>query len=584
MASSAILNSGKNYWDPREVLGIEPLSPDFTCIGKEVTKGGSACISRLDKTVCNAAEDLLNEITETNVAERSMNHQLQRLASLVLCQDHHQYQAAEKAREWVVKIREHGQELKENAVEVSSSDIQAMNTELGQMKTQLALIAIKYSNLREKHAAVVYENETLRQNQIRLKEQYDSTIYKLEQESREREKHIADALYMAKQSQTSGLIDSINQPYLLPFVQKGEKSDLGDENFATLKPGLFNDEMPTVSSYPSAGSSEESKHPPISQYSIKDLQILLQEIVSIFADDKELKPLCLQALRDPSIGVTRFKDNFRRFLVNFANNLGTEAQEAYEKNVALMVQVCADDLATGISSQFSDEDDDDDNDDSDRVLREELDRADSVKLLMLSHYLMSNEARETRNPLVSKDNPDLGYLSKDTHLAIEFDRCQGSDFDNSSSGFSDVLFLSLRNVKKFMVESEAFELLRRQLYRFVIVDHLVLVDSFTHTISYAVDKNRVVKFTPWTMTTEPGFSDRIKGTLAKWIGSPVIWWPLQAPRSRCPNGYMRISWACVSAFSGFLRNLNAAQSVIKSTSAGSRKFDRLIFSYSGLWS
>lgn len=78
-------------------------------------------------------------------------------------------------------------------------------------------------------------------------------------------------------------------------------------------------------------------------------------------------------------------------------------------------------------------------------------------------------------------------------------------------------------------------------------------------ISYAMENDRVVRFTPWIMTLRPGYIDQVKRILEKWVRSPIIWWPLQPPRLSCPHGYVRISWTCVSSFSSILKSLIVRQ-------------------------
>jgi predicted nuclease with TOPRIM domain len=100
-------------------------------------------------------------------------------------------------------------------------------------------------------------------------------------------------------------------------------------------------------------------------------------------------------------------------------------------------------------------------------------------------------------------------------------------------------------VERFVVRSNALKSRWRQLDRVMHPDHDVCSIIPASAVTYAMDNNRVVKFTPWTMVTHPGLIDRMKNNLEKWIGNPIIWWPLQPPRARCANGHTRISWSCV---------------------------------------
>lgn len=544
----------KYLWNPREVLEIESLGPGFTCIGKEVAKGGSRCISPLEKRDCDLAEDLLDEITTINMAEkRHMTHQLQRLASLLLCHGHHQYQAAEKAREWIVKIREHGQELKEGSDEIASSDIQAMNTELGQVKTQLALIAVKYFSLREKHAAVLYENETLRKDRIKLKDDNDSIINKLKAANEQTGLRYSQRLFEVEESLRHAKINLTEQAPCRK-AQRVKQGVSRHEDFDTLKTEIPVDERQIVLSESSSVFSEWSKHSSKFQYAMKDLSVLTHAIVSIFIDDRRLQPLFSSALKNPGITVTQFERSFCQFLTNFAKDWGDEVQGAGQGEIALVIRIFADDFATAISSRFRDEE----TYVPECIQQGQLQRADSVKLLMLSHFFESRRARTTRSHLGLIGNPDLGGSPDQTTSATEVDRCQKSGFRDLADEFSKFI-LPWTESKQLIVRSKAFDTLQQQLDRFVHRDHGVPVDSFTSAVSYAVDNNRVVKFTPWTMTTRPGYADQIKRTLEKWVRSPVIWWPLQPPKTSCLSGYIRISWACVSSFNGLLEILRVAQ-------------------------
>ena len=50
------------------------------------------------------------------------------------------------------------------------------------------------------------------------------------------------------------------------------------------------------------------------------------EVISIFANDERLQPLYSSALKNTSIGATRFEDTFRRLLKRYAKDLDNEAQ------------------------------------------------------------------------------------------------------------------------------------------------------------------------------------------------------------------------------------------------------------------
>ena len=406
------------------------------------------------------------------------------------------------------------------------------------MKNQLALIAVRYFSLREKHAAALYENETLRKDQIKLKDEHDSIITKLKEENEQIGLRFSQRLFEAEESLRHAKIDLIEQARFRK-AQRVKKSVLSHEDFDTLKPEILVDERQIVLSDSSC---------------VLGLSVLTRALISMFADDHSLQPLFSSALRNPGITITQFESNFCRFLKNFAKGWGEEVQGAEREDIALVIRVFADDLATALSSRFRDED----SHDLECIQQGILHRADSTKLLMLRHYFESYGARTTRSHLGLIGNPDLGGSPDHTNSATEVDRCQKSGFRDLSDGILQ-LVLSLTEVKQLIVQSKAFDTLRQQLDRFAHRDHGVPVDSFTSAVSYAVDNNRVVKFTPWTMTSRPGYADQIKRTLEKWVRSPVIWWPLQPPKTACPSGYIRISWACVRFLNGLLEISRVAQ-------------------------
>ena len=563
----------KHPWNPREVLGIDPLSPRFICIGNDVISGTlSRCFWRLNEEDCREADGLLNNIREDYILGRPLQNHLYRLARRLLCPRHLQYQAAEMAKEWAlrIQIRESGKGFKGGTVETLPSNVQVMKQELDRMKVQSALLAASYSDLQVKYTALKEMFESLQQDQIRLNYMYDSrpSMYPRESEMNLAEKLgpcLPDVLRLVRDLATAApnrgryaealksidcaLIDCEKQ-LSPPKMQKLKENDLGNdhsndrelESSTTLGLEGSDDEIRPTRLISSSKSLEGLENSSISGFSVEELSVLTNKIVSIFANDERLQSLCSSALKTPSIDATQFKSNFRRFLMNFAKELGNEAQRANQKNIALVVRVCADEFAMIINNHFMSEN----SDYSECIEQWNLENADSVKLLMLSHYFRSNGTREAISPLHSEDEPDPWSLTADTAPATDADRCQFSGIRNSADDFSNNI-LSLTEVRQFIVQSKAFDILQQQLDQFVNSDHGVLMSSFASAISYAVDNNRVVQFTPWTMTTRPGFIDRIKGTIEKWIRNPVIWWPLRPPRTWCPSGYMRISWACVSS-------------------------------------
>lgn len=547
--SVSALDPREYLWNPYEVLEIEPLGYGYTCIGKEVTKGGSKCISPLEKEACDLAKDLLDDIRKRDMVEqRHMTQTLQALARLLLCHSHHQYQAAEKTREWALKVREHSQGLKGGSTGISSSDILAMNIELGQIKSQLASIALKYSNLREKHVAVLYENETLRQRQIKLQSEHDSTIILLSKEMMQRETRLSQELFKSEQLRERAVFN-LRDRLIIQNTMWFTEGLSSHRDSDPIKPDLSVEQKKQLAlSIAWAAFSEEPNHSPKSQHSLEGLSALMDQILSIFFNDHTLEPLLVSALRNNSHGVIPFDSNILQFLLReFGTELHDEAQGVDQKNITRIIRICANDLAVAIISHLSYED----------IMRSKLVQegklypADSAQLLSLFLFFRSNGARI---PIGSRDNPDLGHFPVDTASATKIYENQNSGVLDSADEFANVSF-SLPDLKQLIVESEAFNTLRQKLEQFVQQEHSVSVSSFTSTVSFAKDNDRIVKFTPWTTTIRPGFIDRSKRIIEKWVRSPIIWWPLQPPRLSCPDGYMRISWACVSSFSELLKNV-----------------------------
>lgn len=485
-------DSRKHLWNPCEVLEIEPLGYGYTCIGKEVTKGGSECISCLEKKDCDVAKDLLDEIRRTNMAdEKPMTLRLRRLARLLLCQDRHRYQAAEKAREWMVKIREHSQGLKESSAELSSSDIQAMNTELGQIKTQLAIIALKYSNLRERHAALLYEGVARRRELSKLKSEHESTVNLLKEENEQREIRLKQKLLEAEELLERAPTNLTGQLHIQK-MQRAKKNVSSHEDLNTLRHDISVRERQIASLNPSSVGSEGLNHSLGSQSPLERLSALTDQILSIFSDDHRLQPLFISTLRNGSDSVMRFETHQECDIPvsSFISPFHTLQQE-------LEHQEC--DVPVSPSTPTSD------------IPQQKL------------------EYQEYDVP-VSPSPP----TSDTPQQELEHQEC---DVPVSS-------FIS------------PFDTLQQELEP---QESSVSVSSFTFTVSYAMDNDRVVRFTPWTMTIRPGYIDRIKRILEKWVRNPVIWWPLQPPKSSCPYGYMRISWACVSFFGKLLKSLKVVE-------------------------
>lgn len=479
------------------------MALDFTCISQVASTGGSRCQRKLGRAACVAANNLLNNIAEMRIDGRPVPRQLYSVASLLLCQPDHQYQIVEKVEEWAVRIREVGYACTENNTEAASSDVQAMEAELEETKSQYASLVLKYSDLEKKHAALEKDLENMRQDQISLKNAADAQAIEANVNEKFPEDLVSleDLYNFEPEILEDSTIFNLGCLKEIPNVQNPNRSRFsGSTVWSSRDDEIPDDEMPTALLNPSLSLRDTSSNSSSSRYSVEQLSILANKILLKFVIDERLRPLYFSALKNPRIGVRRFERNLRRFIEDFAKDLFREAQGPDQKIIAHVVHVCAGSL-------------------------------------------------------------DLEYWTDDTASDTELNRCQCQGMSKQVEDVSHAISFQ-KTAKRFISQSDAFDTLRRQLDRFVHVhlDDEVPTNPPSPTITYAIDNDRVVKFTPGTMTTHPGLIDRIKGTLEKWIRSPVIWWPLQPPRTWCPNGYTRISWACVSSPSKHLKNLKVAQS------------------------
>lgn len=560
----------RKQWNPHRVLGLDPLANNFTCVGRAVTKQNSRCRWMIDGTICVVADDLLNEMAATYMIGNDGINQLHRLAKLLLC-EYHQYQAKDTVKEWAVKIQELERErndlrardlmlheekgnredlqnlIQEDMTQMRKA-IQAME-EMKRKETQSASSVTHLSELQARYAALENTFENLRKNQT----EYEDMHRKWSQTLFQTKQNLAIIFRdQGRYTEAEQLYERALAGHEQPGPQQAlevRKSVLGNEHTGTLELENSDDEMLASLYYSSSNFSEASVLSSLSRYCTEELLIVKYWLISILANDEKLQPFYSLALKNPIIGAIRFENKFRRLLKQYAKELSDEAQGALQKNAALVVRVHANDIAIAIRKRFDSEN----IENSKRIGSTKMYSSERANVVILDRYLSGFAARskgkgEMKFSFVPKDSPDALYLLKDTASDTDVISDQRSDNCNSADDFPNSL-PSLTEVKQFMVQGNAFNSLRQQLDRFVHPEHDIPHVTPTSAVIHAIDNNRVVKFTPWTMTTHPGFIDRIKEILEKWIRNPIIWWPLQPRIARCPTGYTRISWSCVSRFS-----------------------------------
>lgn len=94
-------------WDLRQILDLDPLAINFTCIGINKTLNNSRCRRSLLADDRQDADELLNVLAADLEPDNRDRQQLSRLARYSLCREYrynHQDQAEYKALEWLRKI------------------------------------------------------------------------------------------------------------------------------------------------------------------------------------------------------------------------------------------------------------------------------------------------------------------------------------------------------------------------------------------------------------------------------------------------------------------------------------------------
>lgn len=121
----------KKPWNPRKILGVDPMAESFTCVGVAPTRGYARCGWRLEWADRVAGKVVLDEMSTGRTSEERRTEQLRDLARHLLCKQHHQYQVGQKVQEWTAKLAESAGHIQEWNDMVD--EIQTLRSENGRL-------------------------------------------------------------------------------------------------------------------------------------------------------------------------------------------------------------------------------------------------------------------------------------------------------------------------------------------------------------------------------------------------------------------------------------------------------------------
>lgn len=215
--------------------------------------------------------------------------------------------------------------------------------------------------------------------------------------------------------------DDGNPPFVIrvPIPASGLNDDGNLFTGQAFEPTVIEDDtLSVISSYADSVFSVESlvsagtDFSRNSGFSADEITTATKRLIAIFQDDTVLKPLYHQALDDPAIGSAKLERNLRRLFKHCAHDLEKEAKDRLEYLGARLVSFQARPLARSIVSRFGG----------------------------------SSSAPTIPNP---------GDESEDS-----------SDDDEQPQTFDDAVFEDLATFSTFLVQSEAFQLLRESVAKF----------------------------------------------------------------------------------------------------------------------
>jgi hypothetical protein len=171
-----------------------------------------------------------------------------------------------------------------------------------------------------------------------------------------------------------------------------------------------------------------------SGYSAVQIAKATQELLSIFQDDEVMQAMYTAAIYG-LIGPQKFRNKFRRLLKVFSDNLKDEAQDRLDFLAARLVALKARDIADAIVERYQ-----------------------------LSHAPILDAEEEGEGTLSKADDTNL---SDEEALTKPDDQDLSDDDEQEETCVDETIFEELTNVRGFLVQSRAFEMLRTNMQQFL---------------------------------------------------------------------------------------------------------------------
>ena len=183
---------------------------------------------------------------------------------------------------------------------------------------------------------------------------------------------------------------------------------LASKKNAEVRPGTFPRRLAPITILQHSRVPQKEANLPIVQYSAQDVESVIEELVTLFANDAVLKPLYQTAVQSKSIGGDRLENNLRRFLRSYSYDLRETAEDALEIGASRLVRSHAKCVASAIRRRFEPRNEDvstilsareessvsSEEDDFDKSDGEDIPSLTSVKLFMASVklFMLSGDA------------------------------------------------------------------------------------------------------------------------------------------------------------------------------------------------
>ena len=271
------------------------------------------------------------------------------------------------------------------------------------------------------------------------------------------------------------------------------------------------------------------------------------ELITLFLGDAEIKAYCSASITSESMSQERFQRNVRRLLNRFSFDLADEASSEEQKAAVKLIRIKSRYVAyhlcrhIGIGGQ-------------DHAFSRELqDRSEVEKALRVDQFLKS---------LNGPDKPgDVRPVSEADGTASDLET---SDLEDGSPDFP--VLSELSRVKKFLINSTAFNKFRENLHHFVFpaYDLRSTLNRLVSTLSESTDlssswNTRLKSIITDLDLVSPGsvkisfqnkstrMVDHLKLFLEARTGWRWKWWPLDPPIPPDIAGLARLEWKCVSS-------------------------------------